>query len=65
MWMKLKQLWNSFCKMQKIVTSIMLWLTAIIIGSLISVFVWDPLGYIFSIFGGYWCGFLFATAVKE
>jgi hypothetical protein len=51
--------------MQKIVTSIMLWLTAIIIGSLISVFVWDPLGYIFSIFGGYWCGFLFAKAMKE
>lgn len=65
MWTKLKQLWNSFCKMQKIVTSIILWFSAILIGSLISVFVWDPLGWIFSILGGYWCGFLFAIAMKE
>ena len=65
MWMKLKQLWNSFCKMQKIITSIILWFSAILIGSLISVFICDPLGYIFSIFSGYWCGFLFATAIKE
>lgn len=65
MWMKLKQLWNSFCKMQKIVLSIMLWITAILIGSLVSLYVWDPLGYIFSIFSGYCCGFLFAKAMKE
>lgn len=65
MWMKLKQLWNSFCKMQKIVTSIILWFTITFIGSFISAFVWNPLGWVFSMFGGGWCGFLFATAMKE